>query len=100
MLEAAPFCEEAIGEASLIEGLVTNHRYGEKPPIFAEPYSVGKDGGKPIVSKGEEVSVIIDRVILPKTMPGDSCQYTHTVYSFNKRDIDMRIIIGSGDAMC
>jgi len=50
MLEAAPFCEGAIGEASLIEGLVTNHRYGEKPPIFAEPHSVGKDGGKPIVS--------------------------------------------------
>lgn len=45
MLEAAP----------LIEGLVAYHRYGEKPPIFAEPYSVGKDGGKPIVSKGEEV---------------------------------------------
>ena len=55
MLEAAPLCEEAIGEAPLIEGLVAYHRYGEKPPIFAEPYSVGKDGGKPIVSKGEEV---------------------------------------------
>ena len=53
MLEDAPLGEEAIGEASLVEGLVAYHRYGEKPSIFAEPHSVGKDGGKPIVSKGE-----------------------------------------------
>jgi len=100
MLEAAPLGEEAIGEASLIEGLVAYHRYGETPPIFAEPYSVGKDGGKPIVSKGEEVGVIIRWVILPEAMPGDSSQYTHTVYSFNKGDVNMRIIIGTGDAIC
>ena len=59
MLETAPFGEEAIGEAPLIEGLVAYNGYGEKPPFFAELYSVGKVGGKPIVSKGEEVGVII-----------------------------------------